>query len=327
MSNKKQSISIIIPVYNSKRYIVSCINSILNQLGSFDFQIILVDDGSDDGSYDFMVSKYSTITFVEIYRINHQGQSAARNLGISKANRQLISFIDSDDLIPPDYFLNLTQYFDIEDVDIVCCSLLRFKSEKELEFKRTSDINAYLIFNKNEALEELPFNNRITFSPTNKIYSKKLFKDIFFKEDTIFEDLDISYKLINNCLKVVYTTSSSYYYRIHSNSTMTSLFTLKRIDEFERKKDMFNFYYKLKLSNSTTLLTKILYVYSGISVFVKMNSKVNYKNIYYLLNFDRSFLSDILFKSQKFSINFLIFSLYINKKIIIFYKQIYRFFV
>ncbi len=324
MFNNDLSISIIIPVYNSKNYLSSCIDSIINQKGSFSIQLIIVDDGSTDGSFEFIESKYSKINFIEIYRIDHSGQSKARNFGLSIAKNSLISFIDSDDLIPSDYFLKLTHYFTIEDVDLVCCPLVKFKFDNDLIFKRLNLESTSIKFTKNSALEELPNNKLITFSPTNKIYRRKLFDNISFKEDTIFEDLDLSYKLINKCRIVIYSSSTNYFYRIHSNSTMTSAYSLKRIDEFNRKKDLYFFYSLSNLSLNIILLTKIIYIYSGIIVFIKMDSKVNIKNISFLIDFNKNYLKEILFRSRYLKINFLILSLFISKKIIVFYRFLYK---
>src|SRR6056297_1761051 len=95
--------SIIIPVYQVEKYLVQCLESILNQ--SFkDYEVILIDDGSTDNSgkiCDDYASKYSNI---EVIHQTNSGPSVARNNGMVRANGDYIVFIDSDDYIEPDSF-------------------------------------------------------------------------------------------------------------------------------------------------------------------------------------------------------------------------------
>lgn len=95
-------ISVIVPVYNTAKYIRSCVESILAQTIN-DFELILVDDGSVDGSEkicDEYSNKYSNVFSLHQ---NNQGVSSARNLGIENASGDYIVFVDSDDWVEPDY--------------------------------------------------------------------------------------------------------------------------------------------------------------------------------------------------------------------------------
>ena len=89
-------ISIIIPMYNSEKYIEKCIESILNNLYK-NFEIIVVDDGSTDDSIK-IVKKYTNI---KLLYSNHAGPGSARNVGIENASGDFIFFLDSDDTINP----------------------------------------------------------------------------------------------------------------------------------------------------------------------------------------------------------------------------------
>ena len=93
-------ISVIVPVYKCEKYLVACVDSILNQTFS-DFEIILIDDGSPDSSgkiCDDLAEKYNKIT---VLHQDNQGQAAARNNGVKIARGEWIHFVDSDDLIHP----------------------------------------------------------------------------------------------------------------------------------------------------------------------------------------------------------------------------------
>ena len=95
-------ISIIVPVYNIKEYLPSCLDSIIAQ--SFtDFELILIDDGSSDGSGD-ICEYYSLLdNRIRVYHKTNEGVSKARNFGIEIAEGEWIAFIDGDDYIVPEY--------------------------------------------------------------------------------------------------------------------------------------------------------------------------------------------------------------------------------
>ena len=98
-----KKISVIIPVYNVEKYLVKCLDSLLNQEFS-DYEIIVVNDGSPDNSQsiiDSYVERYPKI--VKSYIKENGGQGSARNLGISKAKGEYICFVDSDDFVESDF--------------------------------------------------------------------------------------------------------------------------------------------------------------------------------------------------------------------------------
>ena len=101
----RPSISIIIPVYNSAKYLERCLDSILAQTFTFK-ELILVNDGSKDSSGE-ICDKYSLKdTRISVYHNQNMGASAARNFGLEKATGDYISFIDSDDWIEPTFYEN-----------------------------------------------------------------------------------------------------------------------------------------------------------------------------------------------------------------------------
>lgn len=99
-------ISIIVPVYNGEKYLERCINSILEQSIS-DFELILVDDGSDDNSGVICNKAAAKDKRVKVFHIPNGGVSCARNLGIENASGKYITFVDSDDYIETDHIRNI----------------------------------------------------------------------------------------------------------------------------------------------------------------------------------------------------------------------------
>ena len=96
-----EMISVIVPVYNIKNYVEKCVNSIINQTYQ-NFEIILVDDGSSDGSEVICDKLAMCDERIRTYHKANGGLSDARNFGIDKSRGKYISFVDGDDLLHPD---------------------------------------------------------------------------------------------------------------------------------------------------------------------------------------------------------------------------------
>ena len=114
------TLSVIVPVYNTEKYLEDCIKSILTQ--SFkDFELIIVNDGSTDGS-SAIINKYAAIDsrIVVIDTVN-KGVSNARNLGLRAAKGTYVGFVDSDDTIAPDMYQKLIDSMRATDSEMACC--------------------------------------------------------------------------------------------------------------------------------------------------------------------------------------------------------------
>lgn len=122
-------LSIIIPLYNSEKFLIKCMDSFLNQSTKYAYEIILIDDGSTDKTSD-MAQKYRE-EYPQIVRLisqKNQGISAARNAGIESARGRYIGFADHDDWVTEDYIEELLSAAYAEDADIVKCSYATVKN-------------------------------------------------------------------------------------------------------------------------------------------------------------------------------------------------------
>lgn len=123
-------ISVIIPVYNNAAYLPQCLDSLLSQ--SFqDYECIIVDDGSNDGSDNICDNYQKRDSRLRVFHIKNQGVSHARNVGIEKAKGEWISFVDSDDWIEPHYLSTLYEHAD-SDTDVVIGNLFFNSGEKQV---------------------------------------------------------------------------------------------------------------------------------------------------------------------------------------------------
>src|SRR5699024_4498424 len=104
--NKDPLISVIVPVYNAEHYLKECVASITNQI-IFNLQIIIIDDGSTDGSGEICDELAITDKRITVIHQMNSGVSAARNTGLRIARGKYIAFVDSDDILPEDSYANL----------------------------------------------------------------------------------------------------------------------------------------------------------------------------------------------------------------------------
>ena len=121
MSNKKNLVSIIIPIYNSEKYLNRCLSSITEQTYS-NIEIVLIDDGSTDDSRSICLDWKSKDDRILVFSKENGGQGSARNYGIKVASGEYIVFVDSDDYIHPQMIEVLIHAVINHAVDIVQCS-------------------------------------------------------------------------------------------------------------------------------------------------------------------------------------------------------------
>lgn len=208
-------VSIIVPVYNVEKYINRCIRSILNQ-SLDDFEIILVDDGSNDNCPQICEEWSMKDTRIKtIHQING-GLSSARNTGVDAARGEYIGFVDSDDWIEPMMYECLYNAAKENDVEIALCEMRVVKDERT-DIVQPQKIQR--VIDKNE-LMELFFrvkDNRIHYCVCDKLYKATVIKDIAFTEGIRFEDIDYNFKVFEKCQRAVYTNQVLYNWFFNSS--------------------------------------------------------------------------------------------------------------
>ena len=217
-------ISIIIPVYNAENYIKDCLNSIINQKFHA-IEVIVVDDGSTDSSKEIIQKIAITDSRVSYFYKENSGVSDARNFGLRQATGEYIWFVDSDDLIAPDFlcklFSNESRSFD----------LLQFG------FYKFSEFNFEAPTSDNLEVDPLIYASSEDFL-TNAKYARSLWRNIFNREILVKnnfsfvsglrfgEDLLFTIEAIVFSQKILTTEFVGYYYRNHSDSVMNRTRTL-----------------------------------------------------------------------------------------------------
>ncbi len=241
--------SIIIPIYNVEKHLSKCLDSLVNQTYS-NLEIILVNDGTKDNSESIVLEytkKYDNIIYI---KKENGGQGSARNLGLTKATGDYISFVDSDDYVEKNMYevINDTLLKNKYDILIFDCYEISADSKKIVEmFKKMASDNI-----KNYIISPA--------GPWNKIYSNKFINNIKFLENYIYEDLAVIPSLANYAKNIGYINKPLYNYIIHENSTMRqSEYNEKLLHIFYVLEHLSNLF--IKESNYEKYKEEIEYIY------------------------------------------------------------------
>lgn len=217
-TEKLPLISIIVPVYNVKDYLKKCLDSICGQTYK-NLEIIVVDDGSTDGSGEICDSYAQSDTRIKVFHQPNAGQSVARNKGLSVAQGEYLGFVDSDDWIEQDMYESLYRLLEENEADIAISSHWIEKSGRAIVKYQS---NSLTVFSRDEAIRALVEDKRVRNYVWDKLYKRLLFEDILFPPNRIFEDIAISYKIFYRTKKVVMQETPKYHYVVRSGSAMQS---------------------------------------------------------------------------------------------------------
>ncbi len=211
-------ISVIVPVYNTEKYLAQCVNSILAQTYS-NIEIILVDDGSQDSSPAICDDFAGKDARVRVIHNENGGVSAARNTGLDTARGEIVTFVDSDDYISPDMYMKLYGLMRDNDADIAMCSYMRVDASGNLCGDSQSSGNTEIITG-DEALYRLVmpgfFGEYVDL--WNKLYKAKLFGNVRFPQGKRHEDGAKIHWLFGGSRKLAITQERLYFYRLHGES-------------------------------------------------------------------------------------------------------------
>lgn len=219
-------ISVIIPVYNVRDYLKDCIDSILQQ--SFrDFEIILVDDGSTDGSSELCDKLEKTNPCIRVIHKQNGGPSSARNFGINEAKGDFIAFVDADDELYEDAYETIINGIAQKGVDYVFSGMTWMDGDKKII--NTSERLVEKLFDKQQILDYFrrPLYSRIIPGAVLGFFKKSILdkhqirfrEDIYSKEDFLF---NTEYVLAMSG-KTFLTTHPTYKYMLRGNGASSSM--------------------------------------------------------------------------------------------------------
>lgn len=256
-------LSIIVPVYNTEKYLNRCIDSIIEaiKLVKEKVEIIVINDGST-GDTDGIISKYlSSYSDIIVYiKQENKGRGATRNVGINNSRGKYISFVDSDDYIDKNMYLDMLSELKSTGSDIVICDFQNIVENSEEKSGRIEAKNLNISDNKWGCFDVL-----ILPSCCNKIISRELFNNIKFPEHINYEDLAVIPSIILKSNKVCYLPNMYYKYYQNNESIMNKEYDIENlnlIDALEislKNIDMLNIFKEEKEKAEYMLCTRRFY--------------------------------------------------------------------
>ncbi|MDF2865559.1 MAG: hypothetical protein K0R72_368 [Clostridia bacterium] len=220
-NNKDIFLSIIIPVYNTEKYLKKCLDSVLEAVNNISScEIIVINDGSI-GDTDAVMGEYLNNKIIRYFKNNNQGIGATRNFGIEKSMGKYVTFVDSDDAVDKKYYTYCLKKIEEEKCDIIVCDFESCRSEDD-KFRTHA---------KNPAIKDDKWgciDISIMPSPCNKIVKKELYDGIKYPIGLVYEDLAITLILLLKAEKVIYVPKMFYKYYMRENSIMHSNFSEKK---------------------------------------------------------------------------------------------------
>lgn len=292
-------ISVIVPVYNVIEYLDRAVLSIVNQTYR-DLEIILVDDGSTDGSSLECDNWSWKDERIKVIHKENGGLSDARNAGLNIATGDYVMFPDSDDYIDNDFCEKMISQMANPKVTLVCCGFLITDINGN---ESVSAPKERRLLSKKEAIEDIiSSGNDVRPSACNKLFKRCLFDDIRFNTDVVQEDTESMPRIIDNGDMVVVTNETFYHYIKRPGSISTKReFDAKNI-EFLRCMNRYASFYRTKYPE---LFAKYTYYqmsnYFGIlSLLVRCNS--SYRSFLYEMRLRVGVLR-WFFKAGRFKVN------------------------
>lgn len=222
-------ISVIVPAYNAEKYIDRCMQSIHDQT-MIDIEIIVVDDGSTDGTWALLQTWQEKDERVKTIHQENQGLSGARNTGLQLATGEYIFFIDSDDWLVRDTFDKLINKQKETEADIVACGFRWvYEDGRSLPFTE----NKEFCVNGEEAVQEMILGRTLCSVVWNKLYKRELFIGESFPPGKKNEDEFITYRLLYKAKKVAYVGECLYEYFQNDNGLMSNIYREQNYDQLD----------------------------------------------------------------------------------------------
>lgn len=218
---EKETISVIVPVYNVADYLEECVISIINQTYK-NLEIILVDDGSTDNSSKICDDFSKKDTRIKVIHKENGGIGKARNSGVELATGEYFAFIDSDDCIKETFIEELYKLLKETDSDIAGCRFYR-NVPNTTDYVYPKESEDYNFITDSEGIMKRLYNDMGVFCVVwNKLYKKDIIKKHPFTDVKIAEDAYIMREYMFEAKKIAWTSKALYMYRDRPGSIMTS---------------------------------------------------------------------------------------------------------
>lgn len=209
-------VSVVIPVFNAEKYLKRCLDSVINQTYG-NWEVIAIDDGSEDGSYSVMSSYASRDTRIKVFIHDNQGPGYTRNRGISLVTGDYIVFLDADDYINKNYFEDLVACVKAQHSDVVFINVLHEKPNGKLI--RFEKMSRYKDCSKDTIIRH-QLTGKMPWGGCRKAVRSSLIikNEIRYSKDVVGEEALFSFKVLYKAEKISFIDKPCYHYINYPNS-------------------------------------------------------------------------------------------------------------
>lgn len=217
--NNNPLVSILSPCYNVEKYLPKCLDTIIGQTYS-NLQIVLIDDGSKDGTWEIMQEYAAKDSRIEVYHQDNKGVATTRNNLLDKVKGDFVLFVDSDDWVELTMVESLLGIQKQSDADIVVCDMVKNDNTSDLSDK------SYISYNKEQIVKAFLEHKWLNGSLCNKLvktsllYNERFRCGISYGEDALF-----SWHLLQHVMSVVVCKLQLYHYRMNDASLSHQVWT------------------------------------------------------------------------------------------------------
>lgn len=294
-------ISIIIPVYNVAQYLFRCVNSVLSQTYN-NLEVILVDDGSTDGSEKVCDDLKCTDGRIIVIHQKNGGLSQARNTGIDICTGEYIAFIDSNDYIAPNMIKLLLNTILQSNAELAVCNFAYVNEDGTEIQSRNRDMPIQTeVLSQRQALSCLCVEKYYYYViACNKLYHRSLFRDLRFIIGKIHEDEFIVHHILAEYKVIACISEPLYFYVQRDNSIMNDCYAVKRLDAVEALFDRCNFLLEKGMHKEALFSLTTARQHLGFGMHQLKNDSKARVQIKTLVNSYRNFFAELLKENFSF---------------------------
>ena len=227
------AVSICMPIYNVEKYLDQCLESIIQQTFR-DFEVIMVDNGSTDNSFNICQMYALKDERFKLYRQEKAGVAAVRNTCLKHVHGEYVAWIDSDDWIDNDYLEKLVETQKKTQADIICIGNKTYMNDQIYLGSHQNKYGSYpgCEIPKKDAIGDIFFGMLSLISLWGCLIKKSLYRGFIFSEDNRYDDQGNKFKLYLQANKIVGIPEVAYTYRVREESiTQSDTELLKFLEE------------------------------------------------------------------------------------------------
>lgn len=230
----KKKITVIVPIYNTEKYLDDCLKSLVSQTESFD-EIILINDGSTDGGEAICERYRGQYANIRLVNQENQGLAIARNVGLEMATGDYVVFVDSDDFVSQEMCHCLKRNMYLDEMEMIRYNAkIQYdlpSKEPQSAFRHKTELDGHVVDGMKYL--ELSYPRNYTAAAYVSAYKKSFLEEneILFPEHIYFEDNYFSLQVMTNATNILCISDCLYIRRIRENSITSGIMTRKKCED------------------------------------------------------------------------------------------------